>query len=155
MESRGRGADHRAGASGGSFARQLMLGDHLRVDDVKASYDDGVLTLEIPVAETAKPRKVEVRAASQQAAPIDVESTQTSAGSERRSARSAHHRSPAADRASKPESRWRGHVDSISCAATRDRRVSTEACCPDTPLGCTCLSHRGHAAMKRRVSSHA
>ena len=66
----------------GRFARQLMLGDHLAVDDVKASYDDGVLTLEIPVAETAKPRKVEVRATSQQAAPIDVESTQTSASAE-------------------------------------------------------------------------
>ncbi len=61
----------------GLFARQLMLGDHLAVDDVTASYDDGVLTLEIPVAETAKPRKVEVRAASQHAAAIDVESTET------------------------------------------------------------------------------
>lgn len=61
----------------GLFARQLMLGDHLAVDDVTASYDDGVLTLEIPVAESAKPRKVEVRAASQHAAAIDVESTET------------------------------------------------------------------------------
>src|SRR5438105_1401845 len=39
----------------GVFSRQLILGDALDTDSVKASYDAGVLTLRIPVAEKAKP----------------------------------------------------------------------------------------------------
>lgn len=44
----------------GSFGRQLFLGESLDPDRVEARYDHGVLTLTIPVAEQAKPRKVEV-----------------------------------------------------------------------------------------------
>src|SRR5688500_13378721 len=44
----------------GVFSRQLFLGDTLDVDKVEASYTDGVLRLTIPVAEEAKPRKIEV-----------------------------------------------------------------------------------------------
>jgi HSP20 family protein len=44
----------------GSYARRLHLGDGLDLDNVKASYDNGVLRVSIPVAEKAKPRKVEV-----------------------------------------------------------------------------------------------
>ena len=44
----------------GVFSRQLILDDTLDVDKVKASYDAGVLTLRIPVAEKAKPRKIEI-----------------------------------------------------------------------------------------------
>jgi HSP20 family protein len=44
----------------GAFVRQLSLGAGLDVDHIEASYADGVLTLSIPVAEQAKPRKVEV-----------------------------------------------------------------------------------------------
>ncbi|WP_411374198.1 Hsp20/alpha crystallin family protein [Arthrobacter sp. MPF02] len=44
----------------GVFSRQLILGDTLDVENVKASYDAGVLTLRIPVAEKAKPRKIEI-----------------------------------------------------------------------------------------------
>jgi HSP20 family protein len=44
----------------GSFTRQLVLGDNLALDDVRADYDAGVLTITVPVAEQAKPRKVEV-----------------------------------------------------------------------------------------------
>jgi HSP20 family protein len=44
----------------GVFSRQLVLGDNLDVDKVKANYADGVLTLTIPVAERAKPRKISV-----------------------------------------------------------------------------------------------
>ncbi|MDE8668087.1 HSP20 family small heat-shock protein [Pseudarthrobacter sp. H3Y2-7] len=44
----------------GTFSRQLILGDTLDVDQVKAAYDGGVLTLRIPVAEKAKPRKIEI-----------------------------------------------------------------------------------------------
>ncbi len=44
----------------GVFSRQLILGDTLDVENVKATYDAGVLTLQIPVAEKAKPRKIEI-----------------------------------------------------------------------------------------------
>jgi HSP20 family protein len=44
----------------GTFARQLSLGSGLALDRIKADYRDGVLTLNIPVAEEAKPRKVSV-----------------------------------------------------------------------------------------------
>ena len=46
----------------GVFSRQLMLGDTLDTDNVKATYDAGVLTVRIPVAEKAKPRKIEIEA---------------------------------------------------------------------------------------------
>ena len=44
----------------GVFSRQLFLGDTLDADQVEASYDTGVLTLRIPIAEKAKPRKIEI-----------------------------------------------------------------------------------------------
>lgn len=44
----------------GVFSRQIFLGETLDVDHIKASYDAGVLTLRIPVAEEAKPRKIEI-----------------------------------------------------------------------------------------------
>ena len=46
----------------GAFSRQLFLGDTLDTDNIKADYEAGVLTLRIPVAEKAKPRKVEITA---------------------------------------------------------------------------------------------
>jgi HSP20 family protein len=44
----------------GLFSRQLVLGDNLDLDRLEARYDDGVLRLTVPVAERAKPRKIEV-----------------------------------------------------------------------------------------------
>ena len=44
----------------GSFSRQLFLGETLDTDHIDANYENGVLTLTIPVAEKAKPRKVEI-----------------------------------------------------------------------------------------------
>ena len=44
----------------GLFSRQLVLGDNLDLEQIDAAYDAGVLKLRIPVAERAKPRKVEV-----------------------------------------------------------------------------------------------
>lgn len=44
----------------GVFSRQLFLGDSLDADQLAANYDAGVLTLRIPIAEKAKPRKVEI-----------------------------------------------------------------------------------------------
>lgn len=46
----------------GVFSRQLFLGDSLDVDRIEASYHAGVLTLRIPVAEQAKPRKIQIAA---------------------------------------------------------------------------------------------
>ena len=44
----------------GTFARQLTLGHGLALDQITADYSDGVLSLTIPVAEEAKPRKIQV-----------------------------------------------------------------------------------------------
>src|SRR6476661_7698146 len=44
----------------GIFSRQLVLGDNLDTEHITASYDTGVLSLRIPVAERAKPRKIEI-----------------------------------------------------------------------------------------------
>ncbi len=44
----------------GQFSRRLFLGEGLDRDNISAIYHDGVLTITIPVAEQAKPRKVEV-----------------------------------------------------------------------------------------------
>jgi HSP20 family protein len=56
----------------GGFTRQLMLGDQLDADRISAGYDRGVLTLTIPVAERAKPRKVEIQTSSD--SPEDIAS---------------------------------------------------------------------------------
>ena len=45
----------------GLFSRQLVLGDNLDLEHVDAHYDAGVLRLTIPVAEKAKPRKIEIK----------------------------------------------------------------------------------------------
>ncbi|MHB1446380.1 MAG: Hsp20/alpha crystallin family protein [Acidimicrobiales bacterium] len=52
----------------GSFSRQLFLGESLDVDNIEAHYDNGVLTVTIPVAEAAKPRKVSISAGGGQTA---------------------------------------------------------------------------------------
>jgi HSP20 family protein len=44
----------------GVFSRQLFLGENLDTDRIEASYNDGVLRLAIPVAEKAKPRRIEI-----------------------------------------------------------------------------------------------
>jgi HSP20 family protein len=49
----------------GTFARQLSLGTGLALDRIEADYRDGVLSLTIPVAEEAKPRKISVSHGSQ------------------------------------------------------------------------------------------
>lgn len=47
----------------GVFSRQLFLGDTLDPDHIQAHYDAGVLTLRIPIAERAKPRKIAITGA--------------------------------------------------------------------------------------------
>src|SRR5476649_634787 len=52
----------------GSFVRRLTLGDTVDRENISASYDAGVLSVTIPVAEKAKARKIEVVSASNSAA---------------------------------------------------------------------------------------
>src|SRR6478609_894013 len=52
----------------GTFSRQLFLGETLDTDNIDATYSDGVLTLRVPVAEKAKPRRVPINAESKQTA---------------------------------------------------------------------------------------
>ena len=73
----------------GTFARQLNLGQGRALDRIEADYSDGVLTLTIPVAEQAKPRKISVTHGG--AAPVAAEaqsrrpSTRCLSGASRRS----------------------------------------------------------------------
>ncbi|MEU8957660.1 Hsp20/alpha crystallin family protein [Streptomyces sp. NPDC048518] len=46
----------------GVFSRRIALADTLDAERIQASYDAGVLTLRIPIAERAKPRKIAVSA---------------------------------------------------------------------------------------------
>ncbi len=61
----------------GSFTRQLFLGETLDTEAINAAYDNGVLTLTIPVAEKAKPRKVEISTSN--GGPTAVEASSTAA----------------------------------------------------------------------------
>jgi len=76
----------RAGAEGiemlvgerpqGMFSRQLFLGEALDTERIDASYADGVLTLKLPVAERAKPRRVPINVATSEQTTIDATSTE-------------------------------------------------------------------------------
>jgi HSP20 family protein len=44
----------------GVYSRQLFVSDALDADRIEANYDRGVLTLELPVAEQAKPRRIQI-----------------------------------------------------------------------------------------------
>jgi HSP20 family protein len=57
----------------GAVTRQVTLGESLDTDRLEASYDAGVLTLTIPVAEQAKPRKVEIHVGAPE--PIEAGAT--------------------------------------------------------------------------------
>lgn len=56
----------------GTFSRQLFLGETLDAEHLTAHYTDGVLRVEIPVAEKAKPRKVEIQVGEQQTAALTI-----------------------------------------------------------------------------------
>lgn len=55
----------------GSFLRQLNLGDGIDTANISATYDNGVLSITIPVSEKAKPRKVEVQTGAP-SSPVEV-----------------------------------------------------------------------------------
>jgi HSP20 family protein len=59
----------------GAFTRQIFLGETLDPERLEASYDHGVLSVTIPVAEQAKPRKVEVHVGSPQPEALEVGAT--------------------------------------------------------------------------------
>jgi HSP20 family protein len=44
----------------GTFSRQLFLGDGLDTERIHATYENGVLTVTVPIADQAKPRRIEV-----------------------------------------------------------------------------------------------
>lgn len=48
----------------GTFSRQVVLGKTLDTEHIRATYEDGVLSVVIPVAEKAKPRRIEVSTGS-------------------------------------------------------------------------------------------
>jgi HSP20 family protein len=50
----------------GVFSRQLVLGDNLDTEHIEAGYASGVLSLRIPVAERAKPRKIAISTGKEQ-----------------------------------------------------------------------------------------
>ena len=58
----------------GSFLRQLNLGDGVDTANISATYDNGVLSVTIPVSEKAKPRKVAVQSGAS-AGPVEVTSS--------------------------------------------------------------------------------
>lgn len=62
----------------GTFSRQLFLGEGLDTDRIDASYADGVLTLRLPIAEKAKPRRVPISVAASGQAAIDARSEDSS-----------------------------------------------------------------------------
>ena len=65
----------------GEFSRQLVLGNGLDLAGIAATYDAGVLTVTIPVAETAKPRKIEVTSSGSGPKVIEGEQGRTAVGS--------------------------------------------------------------------------
>ncbi|MEP1126136.1 MAG: Hsp20/alpha crystallin family protein [Ilumatobacter sp.] len=63
----------------GVFRRQVTLGDGLDADAVEADYSDGVLTLRIPIAERAQPRKISISTRSTPASPAAIDASATEA----------------------------------------------------------------------------
>jgi HSP20 family protein len=61
----------------GTFTRRILLGDSLDTSRLEAAYDHGVLSITIPVAEKAQPRKISV-GGGHAATPIEAESHDTS-----------------------------------------------------------------------------
>ena len=59
----------------GSFSRQLFLGEGLDPERIEARYDNGVLTVSVPVAERAKPRKVSISSGNGKATSIETGSS--------------------------------------------------------------------------------
>lgn len=61
----------------GAFMRQLSLGENVDVDNIGATYNNGVLSVTIPIAERAKPRRIQISGASQEPRTIEAQTRQT------------------------------------------------------------------------------
>jgi HSP20 family protein len=59
----------------GTFTRRVLLGESLDTSRIEASYDHGVLTVTIPVAEQAQPRKIAIGGAHERASALEAEAT--------------------------------------------------------------------------------
>ena len=64
----------------GNFRRQIQLGDGLDLENLEADLHDGVLTVRIPVAEQAKPRKVEIGQGKANSSPEAIETSSSTIG---------------------------------------------------------------------------
>ena len=62
----------------GTFSRQLFLGETLDTEHIEAQYADGVLTLRVPVAEKAKPRRVPINVSDEGQTAIDAQAHEPS-----------------------------------------------------------------------------
>ncbi|MCU1556563.1 MAG: Hsp20/alpha crystallin family protein [Microbacteriaceae bacterium] len=56
----------------GSYLRQFSLGAGVDAEKISASYDNGVLSIIIPVMDHAKPRKIEVAAGEKSEKPHSI-----------------------------------------------------------------------------------
>jgi HSP20 family protein len=56
----------------GVFSRQLFLGENLDAENLQASYDRGMLTVTIPVAEQAKPRRIDIQGGRGESQPVET-----------------------------------------------------------------------------------
>ncbi len=83
----------------GRFTRQLQLGDSLDTQNVTASYANGVLTLTIPVAQAAQPRRIEVQQAD---TPQSIDASGGGGAGVQGSAQDAQGAQPSPDNASTP-----------------------------------------------------
>jgi HSP20 family protein len=65
----------------GHFSRSIVLGDNLNMDDIDATFTDGVLRLVVPVAEKAMTRRVQIRSEGSGPAALNESSQPNQSGS--------------------------------------------------------------------------
>lgn len=61
----------------GTFMRQMSLGENVDVENISATYNNGVLSVTIPIAERAKPRRIQITGASQEPRTIEAQSNRS------------------------------------------------------------------------------
>jgi HSP20 family protein len=66
---------HRLERRYGTFARAVSLPQGVTEESIKASYDDGVLTIAVPKPEQVKPKKIAISVGATNAAPKTIEGT--------------------------------------------------------------------------------